>query len=67
MESKRVTTGAHPLHICDRRQPYRLCSQKNYEPAFNRFRLAVGHHLFTPRYHHLADDGIINKHSFWPV
>lgn len=67
MESKCVATGTYPLHICDRWQFDRLCRKKNYEPAVNRVRLALGNHLYPSGYYYLAGHGVAHQHSFWSV
>ena len=67
MESKCLAIGAYPLHICDRRQLDRTCRKKNYEPAPNRIRLALGNHLYPSCYDYLANDGAVGQRSFRTV
>ena len=64
MESKCFTVGAYSLHICNWWQFDRFCSKKNNECTANWSRLALGHHLYTSCYGHLASDGSNYQHSF---
>lgn len=67
MESKRPATGFDPLHIRYWRQCNRFPGQKNYEPARHQPGLAVGNHLYSINYNHLADGCTHRQHSFWAV
>ena len=44
-----------------------FAGKKNYEPAVNRVRLALGNHLYPSGYYYLAGHGVAHQHSFWSV